>query len=285
MEEHLVIRIIRIIRDSAIHQEVIPPHFIPRGSGEGIIKAVIFDVYGTLFTGTAGAIDKPGPTQQQVRQINALMRQYGVEKEPTQIRQDFYREIKREHKRLKAQGIDYPEVRYEEIWAKVLGTEDEIYLKTFAAAYEMIVNPVFPMPRLEEMLKRLKQKKMRMGIISNAQFFTPLLFPAFLEKTLEELGFDPGLLFYSYQTQCAKPSDCLYRKAGAVLAGDGISPHEVMYVGNDMHKDIQPAQQVGFKAILFAGDHRTHKPGQEEGEKGIIPDGIITELDQVLKYL
>jgi putative hydrolase of the HAD superfamily len=291
MSDELEERIIEIIREHAVPREVIPggvqrlqPGQLKRRAGE--IKAVLFDVYGTLFTGASGEMSGPGYEHRQARRIDGFLDGYGLAKRGAEVRQAFYNEVGDRHKRLKQEGIDFPEVVYEEIWAKVLGWEDRAKLKTFAAGYEMIVNPVYPMPRLGEVLAALKEKKLVMGIISNAQFFTPLLFPAFLGRSLEELGFDPDLLFYSYKYGHAKPSDFMFRQAAGVLQSKGIEPEAAVYVGNDMRNDILPARGVGFRTILFAGDGGSPR-GREAGNRcrDVVPDRIIIDLKQILAFL
>ena len=77
-----------------------------------------------------------------------------------------------------SQGIDYPEVDIIRIWQQVLGLDDMPWVKDFALEYELIVNPVYPMPGLEELLSACNTRKMPMGIISNAQFYTVYLLRA-----------------------------------------------------------------------------------------------------------
>jgi putative hydrolase of the HAD superfamily len=288
MRAELEKRIIGIIRENTAPLKVRPAGVTPSPPGrlkqllEGI-KAVIFDVYGTLFISASGDIGSPEYKHEQTLRIDGLLDRYGVEKRAGDVRQDFFNEVVRRHEQLKQQGVEFPEVCYEEIWANVLGLEDMARLKTFAAEYEVIVNPVFPMPHLGEVLEALKEKQPVTGIISNAQFFTPLLFPAFLDRSLEELGFSPDLLFYSYRHGHAKPSDYLFRKAGEVLSGKGIRPEAAVYLGNDMLKDILPAVHVGFKTVLFAGDRRSLRMRETDKRcRGVSPDGIIVDLKQIL---
>jgi putative hydrolase of the HAD superfamily len=101
-----------------------------------------------------------------------------------------------------------------------------------------------------------------LGIISNAQFYTPLLFEAFFGALPEKIGFDPELLMYSFEMGEAKPSSRLFNKAASVLAGRGINARNCLFVGNDMFTDIWGAQSAfsegeGFQTALFAGDGRS----------------------------
>jgi putative hydrolase of the HAD superfamily len=152
----------------------------------------------------------------------------------------------------------------------------------FALRYELAINPVFPKPGVPELFEKLKNLGIILGIISNAQFFTPLLFEVFFDKSPEALGFDPRLLIYSFELGEAKPSPVLFKKAADELRSRGISPDTVLYVGNDMLKDIYGAAATGFKTALFAGDGRSLRlrEGNPLTEK-LLPEGIIRCLSDI----
>ena len=99
----------------------------------------------------------------------------------------------------------------------------------------------------------LASANLLLGILSNAQFYTPLLFPALMEQTLEELAFSSEMQYYSYQYGRAKPDEFLFREAVAGLDRKGIDPSESLYVGNDMLNDIMPAAKNGFSNGPFCG--------------------------------
>ncbi len=278
-------QLIEIIRNAAHPLQVIPTALEPNlfSIGSQPVRAVLFDVYGTLFLSASGDIGAHVQEELLRRRIDELLYRYRLGKSAHQVSRRFFEEVKKEHHRLKAQGIDYPEVLYEDIWAKVLGMENEESIKCFATEYEMIVNPVYPMPYLKEVMDALKRKKLLMGIISNAQFFTPLLFPAFLDRTLEQLGFQPQLTIYSYICRRAKPSVYMFEKAGEILVSMGIAPGEVLYVGNDMLKDILPAAQTGFRTVLFAGDGRSLRLRENDRRcRNITPNAVVTNLKQIV---
>ena len=126
----------------------------------------------------------------------------------------------------------------------------------------------------------LKERGFVMGIVSNAQFYTPLLFRAFFEQTLEDIGFDPDCCIWSYKELKAKPSDDLFPKAEKHLKRNhGVRLSETVYVGNDMLNDIYCAHNAGCKTVLFAGDRRSLRM-RETDERCIDlkPDAVITSL-------
>ena len=193
-------------------------------------------------------------------------------------------------------GVEYPEIDIREVWREVLAEwvaagsipplADAFDFEQMAVAYEVRANPVWPMPGLEPCLAEIRRRNLLMGIVSNAQFFTPMLFPALLESSLESLGFDPQIQYYSYRHGEAKPGEGLYRRAAESLASRSITADEVVYVGNDLLNDMTPAAGVGFRTALFAGDARSYRP--REGDRrvaGIEPDLVLTELTQLAECL
>jgi putative hydrolase of the HAD superfamily len=123
---------------------------------------------------------------------------------------------------------------------------------------------------------------MILGLISNAQFFTPLLFEAFFGAPPEGLGFDAELLAYSYKLGEAKPSPALFAPATRRLAALGLKPENALYIGNDMLNDIFAAARAGFKTALFAGDPRSLRLREEDPRiRGLMPDRVVRGLGEV----
>jgi putative hydrolase of the HAD superfamily len=280
--------LIDFIRNQTHALKVIASHMEPMipVSNKVPVKVVLFDVYGTLFISGSGDIGSIKHVAEQERDINELLLEYNINQSAQHIRQKFIIAVKAEHRQLHAKGIDYPEVRYEEIWAKVLAIEASEKIKRFAVAYELITNPVYPMPHIHQCFEALRSKGITMGIISNAQFFTPLLFPALLGNNLENLGFDSRLLNFSYTCSYAKPSVFMFFKIKEILRAMGVFPENVLFVGNDMLKDIYPALQAGFRAVLFAGDQRSLRLREEDFRcTDILPYAVITDLEQLIKLV
>jgi putative hydrolase of the HAD superfamily len=200
------------------------------------------------------------------------------------------------HKRLKERGVDYPEVEIREIFGEVLerlhaegfGGKDPSreLCEALAVEYESRSNPTWPMPGLAETLRLLGQLEVSIGIVSNAQFFTPLLFPAYLDKSLEILGFDPELCVFSHRLLEAKPSQRLFRRPLEVLSRRGVESDQVLYVGNDRLNDILPASQTGMRTALFAGESRSFRPREDDPRiRGVQEDVLLTDLRQLADVL
>jgi putative hydrolase of the HAD superfamily len=249
------------------------------------IRAVLFDVYGTLFCSAAGDIGVDGGPGEG---LDALAAAYVPPFTGKELRAYFHRRVLALHREL-APRRDYPEVRVDEIWDGFLRsagqgeTRPPIGGRELALRYELAVNPVYPMPGALETIRALGEAGMILGLISNAQFFTPLLFTAFFGASPAGLGFDPALLVYSIERGEAKPSPGLFAAAVRELARRGIGPEQCLYVGNDMLNDAAGAARAGFSAVLFAGDGRSLR--LREGDRrvrGIRPDAVIRGLGELL---
>ena len=264
----------------------LPTSLNPIGKLEERIQCILFDVYGTLFISGSGDISIARQQSQQTQNLKNLLDRHQIKKKPQIVLDDFFSAIDIEHKRLKKTGVDFPEVEIDQIWTRVLEIEELDAVRAFAVEFELIVNPVYPMQNLEKMLSGCKKSKIQMGIISNAQFYTPYLFSWFLDARPEDIGFKSDLIFYSYKSGHAKPSPFMFEAAAKNLRNMDISANSVIYIGNDMLNDIYPAKMVGFKTALFAGDARSLRLRENHPKcQNLSPDIIITDLVQILDFL
>ncbi|MBC2713324.1 MAG: HAD family hydrolase [Desulfosarcina sp.] len=275
-------------RDAIFERYIRPLDPIPTGVVPDLSKmqrfsAMLFDVYGTLLISGAGGIGyKQAPTE-SVDEVRNLLRRYGINRSPGSFADALNRVIGRAHEISHKQGIDYPEVDIVRIWQQVLGSDDMPLVKDFALEYELIVNPVYPMPGLEDLLLACSTRNIPMGIISNAQFYTVYVLEQFFGATLEERGLDQRLLFFSWREGHAKPSTFMFNRAKAILVGMGIPAASVLYVGNDMRNDMLSAKAVGFKTALFAGDRRSLRQREADDRcRDLSPDLTVTDLRQLI---
>jgi len=264
---------------------------IPTGCNTGgqlasPIRAIIFDIYGTLFISHSGDVGTAEAMARQTDQIGDVCRRYGVDEPPEQITQRLFQVIRATHEQIRTSGISYPEIEIDLIWKKVLGWKDNRRVRKFALAYEWTVNPCYPMPGLDETLRLLRRRGLIIGLISNAQFFTPLLFRLFLGMSPKRLGFTPDLTIYSYQHGQAKPSGALFEPCQKKLRDKGLCPESIVYVGNDMRNDIVPASKLGWQTVLFAGDRRSLRLRKDCADcRRIRPDLVITDLRDLLHWV
>lgn len=262
------------------------------------IKMVLYDVYGTiLISGTEPMERKKGESQIQAftKTLDRFLSSYQPDAPQNGILQ-FHQIIQDVHKQKKAEGIDYPEVNIIDVcrrlfeWMKaqtlISDFEDE-QIPDIVTDFVTRYDKPWLMPGLKEILNHHRQANLITGIISNSQFYTPLTLEALSGSTLNELGFDPELLFWSFAEDIAKPSVKFYEIAVQKLKQDyDVSPEEVLFVGNDMLNDVYPAQVAGFKTVLFAGDRRSLRLREDDDRcQNIEPDVIVTNLKQIQDVL
>jgi len=261
----------------------IPSGVKPKGNLNKKVKCLLFDIYGTLFISRSGDIGITRELSRKNEKIQKLFLKYEINESSQKCINALYREISNAHDMLKNSGVDFPEVKIDTLWMKVLGLQNREKARRFALEYEWTVNPVYPMPNLAETLSTLKSRNIRVGMISNAQFYTPYCFKWFLKKNLKQLGFDLDLLFFSFKCSHAKPSPYMFERASEKLLKKGIHPKDVLFIGNDIQNDIFPAREIGFKTALFAGDARSLRFREDDPKyHGISPNLIITDLMQLI---
>jgi putative hydrolase of the HAD superfamily len=272
------------------------------------IRAVLFDIYGTLIVSGSGDVGSAQETsraaymQQTLSEHGHSCLSHGVADSNR-----FQAVIRAHHERARAAGNSTPEVEIRDVWREFIRTRagtlpgqhdsdsesdrlpDSDPLANYealAADYEGRTNPVWGMPGAVQTLQELGAAGLQLGIVSNAQFYTPLLFPALFDKTLAELGVRADTCFFSYQGLVAKPGAAMYGQARQQLDNLGISADETLYVGNDMLNDIWAAAQIGFRTALFAGDARSLRMRVDDSRAdGLNPDLVLTELGQLLSCL
>jgi putative hydrolase of the HAD superfamily len=261
-------------------------------SAAGPIEALVFDIYGTLVISASGDISLGEDNRSREHRIARLLDEYDVDAAPGEISAAMKAAILADHEAGRKRGIEYPEVDIRRIWAGLNElshlNDDDIAL--FATEYETLVNPVAPMPGFAEVLECARRRRLPMGIVSNAQFYTPAMFEAFLDQSLLSLGFHPDLMIFSYQEGHGKPSLHLYEVLARRLSslehpGHGfasISPERCLYVGNDMLKDVWAAAQMGFQTAFFAGDRRSCRPRRDDPRcENLQADYLLHTLEDI----
>ncbi|HUX38089.1 MAG TPA: HAD family hydrolase [Rectinemataceae bacterium] len=257
---------------------------LPRRPG-----AILFDLYGTLFASAAGG--EPGivsdgygeaatgaPEAWAARVfLAAELRAAGDPRRPEAFAADIDRGIAAFRDRARANRA-FPEIDIAEIVGKLLpglGAEEG---RRISLAHEAWRNPCAPMRGALDLIEALGRGGYRLGIVSNAQFYTPLLFEALFGKTPAALGFEAGLTAYSFELGIAKPDPEVFRRAVARLLASGMAPGEILAIGNSAANDVVPASALGLMTALFAGDARSFRPAAALSP-GKEPDTILTDLE------
>jgi HAD superfamily hydrolase (TIGR01549 family) len=149
-----------------------------------------------------------------------------------------------------------------------LGIEDDgdLAQKIHEQWFQTIDLIVFP--DVELVLTDLRNKGIKTGIISNA-------YQDEITEICEDVGLHMSLfdIYVGSDTiKKAKPHPDIFRY---VLQNLDITPHEAIFVGDDIEKDYKASQKVGLTPLLIVRDSiKVHEPVQ-----------CITSLTEVLDYL
>jgi putative hydrolase of the HAD superfamily len=188
------------------------------------LRAILFDVYGTLLKSSAGETHPDLTLRSLIEKAHA------------------------------ASPHPFPEVDIREIYTDMHPDLSAEEIERLAMEHEQAVNPVSAMAGAAETLRELSSRGLLLGLVSNAQFYTVPVLESCLADSLPNLGVTPELCVFSYLERRAKPDVHLFEVAHERLLERGIQPAEVLYVGNDVRNDIDPAKATGFRTAQFAGD-------------------------------
>ncbi len=278
------------------------------------IRAVIFDVYGTLMNYRKEEFAQQDSKERSLREafrrvidffhMAPYLEKMNPAATPEQTLADFYHGlIALDHQKSRRENIETPEVRIERIWGLIvkmlkrhgyetdvleLGGEADV-AKCMAYAYNFWAFARGFFPGVVEALEALKKRGIRAGILSNAQFYTPIDLTLFVREQSEDRYddfrelFDEDLCFFSYEYGVAKPGAMLFEKLFNVLYEKHILPAQTVFVGNDLAADIKPAGRIGLRTALFCGDSRSVFVHDLAGK--VVPDITFESYDELSTLL
>ncbi|MHB1532672.1 HAD family hydrolase [Acidithiobacillus sp.] len=232
------------------------------------IEAVYFDLYGTLIN-----IETNETMEEIYRAIAHYLTFHGISFSRGELRDRYYA-IMKEMKRESPEK--YPEIDVAAIWEVLLAQENSKPAKRraeLAQALAQLYRAISRtrLQRYEGAKRALKelQQNYRLGMISDAQpcFALPEMKAMKIKKY-----FDVRVISGDYGFR--KPDPRLFEWALEKL---GVRPHEAIYVGNDMYRDVYGAQRAGMKTI-FVDSNQGAKSYNDTA-----PDYYARDLFQVLE--
>lgn len=211
------------------------------------IRAAIFDIYTTLLE--VG----PPPPNAEVRWHKLFDQALG--KLPPFSRTEFSvrtsQVVARQHAAAKARGIQWPEIHWPSVVIEVIPDLARLNSsQTEAFIYEQM--QIGRTLRLADgaaaCLRYLNEQRCLLGIASNSQAYTVReLDGALAGAGLNRSIFDRDVHFWSFENGFSKPDPHVFRLLTARLEARGISPAEILMVGDRLDNDIEPAQAFGWQ--------------------------------------
>jgi putative hydrolase of the HAD superfamily len=143
-----------------------------------------------------------------------------------------------------------------------------------AAYHDTKFRQLEPFPDVYPLFEALRAAGIRVGIITHG-------WTTKQSEKIVRLGLlehvDPKAVFISEQIGISKPNPKLYAQA---LSDLGLSPGEVMYVGDSPTHDIKPPQALGMVAVWAKRAAKHDLEGT-----GIEPDHVIENFDELRTIL
>lgn len=235
-----------------------------------MIKGLLFDINGTIVDILTNEGDD------NVYRVTANFLDYYGVYVPWWKLKELYFELNRQQRHESKE--EFPEFDVAKIFQDIIQnhcSEKSINIKSLADNAAIVFRAASrfklePYPGVVDVLNSL-QHKFTMAVLSDGQTLWAL-------PELKTTGLD------KYFSSVTVSGDYGYRKPDprffkAALHQMGLMPEEVIFVGNDMYRDVYGAKEMGMKTVFFKsnqGDHSHH---------GAEPDYIIYHFGELLRAI
>ena len=242
------------------------------------LQAIIFDINGTLID-----IETDEGRDDIYRALARFLSFQGIEIAWRELRDLYFQAIRRQ---LERSSEAHPDADVPTAWAEIIECKSSartrqlpseklrqvpLFLAEMQRALSHIRLRLFPQVR--PILEALRARY-RLAIVSDHQV-------AYGLPELNAVGladyFDPIVI--SSEHGFRKPDPRLFHCA---LEGVGAAAREAVYVGNDLHCDVEGAHRAGMKCVLFSSGSLKHHPYSTPADYVIHQFG---QLPEAIRYI
>ncbi len=244
-----------------------------------MIKAVIFDVGGTLHTQVK--------TDANTRRFRALVRevlsQHGVLEETDD--ETLFSAIDEGARRYKKFSEDHmteldPDVIWQDYFLSPFAFEKSRLSgagETLCCIFDLEEKEIIPREGLQETIQALQSRGLRLGILSNVMSRT------MVHKILIRHGIADAFPYILQSSECKirKPDPRIF---DICLSDMHLTREEVIYVGDTISRDVRGANAAGWKIIQIDNPLTYHRDAAFR-DIDYTPDARIYRLPEILTVL
>lgn len=236
------------------------------------IKGIIFDVNGTLID-----IHTNEWHDDVYRVLGNLLSYHGVALHPDVVKDLFFRTIK---KQKAASGERQPEFDVVEVFREIVAQHATDFTRALPHAQREQLPKFLAQAHRAASRMRLQLYSGVLGTIEqlHAQYLLAIVSDAQTPYALPELNavgltayFDP--IIVSGEFGYRKPDVRLFE---AALRRMKLAPAEVLFVGNDLYRDVHGPQKLGIKTVYFQQGDMT------QDKEHATPDYVIYSFPELL---
>lgn len=233
-------------------------------------KNVIFDFYGTLVDIKTSEEDKA-----VWQKLSYYMAYQGASYEPGDLK-SAYEKVYAKH--LARYSGDTPELDINDVFYRLYMDKGQkmkpkqvkntaLFFRALTTDYIKVYDDV------EKVLTSLKEKKVKLYLLSNAQ-------RVYLKPELKMLNLDKYFdgIYISSDYHMAKPEKELFK---TLIDKEGLKKSETVMVGNEYSTDIKGANKIGMDSLFILTETSDRKSKKEEATYSIM-DGDHKKIINLL---
>jgi putative hydrolase of the HAD superfamily len=237
-----------------------------------IIKGLLFDINGTLTD-----INTDEGHQHLWRTLSNLLFYQGMSIDENALRELYFR-IQKEQRN--ASGEQHPEFDAETVFQEIIRQLSTAFTQRLPAKKQELLPlllaetfraaSLFRLKRYQGVSGTIKElhQRYRLAVVSDGQKAYAL---AELNAVSLLEYFSPVIVSGNFGYR--KPDRRLFEHA---LTAMELQPENVLFIGNDMRRDVFGAKQLGIKTVFFKSNQG------EQDYAGAVPDYIIYSFPELL---
>ncbi len=205
---------------------------------KGIPKIVFFDLDGVLFRTPTNRFDTPAK----------ILSKYGVEISAEQLEEITHPSEEWFRKVMLGEITEQELITYINQKLREFGLKKDLTIDEF---FEIYFCERTPNEKFYPLLRKLKSKGIKLGIISDRFAGDPIVFRKKLDASFPGIFEREDLIFFSCEKHLSKQSIALFELAkNAARTKFDIKPEEILFV-DDNEKFINVAQSAGLEALQY----------------------------------